>query len=197
MNTACYQETGHAFQFCLELLRIFVKEKAIVNALKSRFNELPIHSKMYYISYLNQMSTEVIQNAIIVGGELDPTGLHRDCLGMTPLHIFACSTVQCLEVYRIMINNYPENLIVKDPWGALPLLYSIWGDAPNEIVNFLVNSYQSLYPDHEFDWSDMVITLGQKCISVAVITNLIRVQQSLSPNYNIDWDRMLGMLADT
>jgi hypothetical protein len=77
-----------------------------------------------------------------------------------------------------MINNYPENLIVKDAWGALPLLYSIWGDAPNEIVNFLVNSYQSLYPDHEFDWSEMVITLGQKSISVAVITNLIRVQQS-------------------
>jgi len=77
-----------------------------------------------------------------------------------------------------MINNYPENLIVKDACGALPLLYSIWGDAPNEIVNFLVNSYESLYPDHEFDWSEMVITLGQKSISVAVITNLIRVQQS-------------------
>jgi hypothetical protein len=196
-NTACYQETGHAFQLCRDLLQIFGTEKAIVNALKSRFNELPIHSKMYYISYLNQMSTEVIQNAINIGSERNPTGMQQDCLGITPLHILACSTVQCLELYQLMINNYPENLIVKDAWGALPLLYSVWGDAPNEIVNFLVNSYQSLYPDHEFDWSDMLITLGRKSTSVAVITNLIRVQQSLSPNYNIDWDRILDDLADT
>jgi hypothetical protein len=201
MNTACYRETGHAFQLCGDLLQIFGTAEAIVNAIKIRFVELPIHSKIYY----NQMSTEIIQNAIIVGGKLDPTGLHQDCLGMTPLHILACSTVQCLEVYRIMINNYPENLIVADAWGALPLLYAVWGDAPfgdapfgdapSEIVQFLVNSYQSLYPDHEFDWSEMVITLGRAEASVAVITNLIHVKQSLSPSYNIDWDRILGVLA--
>jgi hypothetical protein len=29
------------------------------------------------------------------------------------------------------------------------------GGAPSEIINFLVNSYQSLYPNHEFDWIDV------------------------------------------
>ena len=32
-----------------------------------------------------------------------------------------------------MVEKYPENLIVEDAWGALPLLYAVWGDAPSEI----------------------------------------------------------------
>jgi hypothetical protein len=59
-----------------------------------------------------------------------------------------------------------------------------------------VNSYQSLYPNHEFDWNDMVITLGRANASKAVIRNLLRhLQPTLSPEYNIDWDQVLGELA--
>jgi hypothetical protein len=95
-----------------------------------------------------------------------------------------------------MVENYPENLIVQDAWGAVPLLYAIWGDAPNEIVQFLVNSYQSLYPDHEIDWNDMLITLGQANPPVSVIQNLLDVRQTLSPGYTIDWDQVLGVLVE-
>jgi hypothetical protein len=71
---------------------------------------------------------EEIHNIIMSeNGHLDPTGFHQDCLGMTQLHILACSTVQLLELYQVMIENYPENLIVEDAWGAVPLLYAIWG----------------------------------------------------------------------
>ena len=129
-------------------------------------------------------------------GKLDPSGLQQDCLGMTPLHILTCSTVQCLELYQLMIEKYPANLIVKDEWGAVPLLYAVWGDAPSEIVDFLVNSYQSLYPDQEFDWCDMVITLGQANALVAVMQILHNFQGKLSPGYNIDWDHILGVLAE-
>jgi len=80
-------------------------------------------------------------------------------------------------------------LIVEDAWGAVPLLYAVWGDAPSEIIQFLVNSYQSLYPNHEFDWNDMVITLGRANASKAVIRNLLRhLQPTLSPEYIIGWD---------
>jgi hypothetical protein len=79
--------------------------------------------------------------------------------------------------------------------GALPLLYAFWGDAPIEIVNFLIHRYQSLYPNHEFDWSDMLITLGQANAPVAVIRNLLDVQHTLSPGYNIDWDQILVELS--
>ena len=113
----------------------------------------------------------------------------------SPLHILACSTVQRLELYQLIVDKYPTNLIVEDAWGALPLLYAVWGDAPSEIVQFLVNNYQSHYPNHDFDWNDMVITLGGANASKVVIQNLLDIQQTLSPMYNIDWDRILGELA--
>jgi hypothetical protein len=188
----------YAFTGCHDLYQIFGTQQAIVNALQIRFIRLPVHSKMYYISYYNTMTVDKILNAFLIGenGVLDPTGLQQDCLGMTPLHILACSTVQCLELYQLIIDKYPENLIVEDAWGATPLLYAIWGDAPNEIVNFLVYRYQSLYPDHVFEWSTMLITLGRTNAPERVIQNLIDVQQSLSPEYNIDWDQVLGMMAE-
>ena len=153
---------------------------------------------VYYKSNHNTTSSEGILNSLIIGdnGELDPTGLQQDCLGMTPLHILACSTVHSLELYQLIIEKYPANLIVEDAWGAVPLLYAVWGDAPSEVVHFLVHSYQSFYPDHEFDWNDMVITLGRANASLTVIQNLLDVQRTLSPGYNIDWDRILGVLAE-
>jgi len=187
-----------AFESCVDLLHIFDTVEAIVNALKIRFDGLPIHGKMYYKSYYNPpMTLEEIRNTIIIdeNGERDPTGLQQDCFGMTPLHILACSTVQCIELYQLMVDKYSANLIVEDAWGATPLLYAEWVDAPNEIVQFLVNSYQSHYPNHEFDWNTMVITLGRRDAPTTGIQNLLDIQQTLSPMYNIDWDRILGLLA--
>jgi len=186
-----------AFDGCVDLLLIFGTVEAIVSALKIRFAELPVHSKMYYKSYYDQMTAEEILNTIIIGenGELDPSGLQQDRLGMTPLHILACSTIQCLELYQLIVDKYPANLIVEDAWGATPLLYALWGDAPSEIIQFLVNSYQSHYPDHEFDWNDMLLTLGRRDAPRTGIQNLLDVQQTLTPGYNINWDQILGELA--
>jgi hypothetical protein len=65
------------------------------------------------------MTLEDIRNASNIGSERNPIGLKQDCLGMTPLHILSCSTVQCLELYQLIIDKYPENLIVEDEWGAV------------------------------------------------------------------------------
>ena len=188
----------HAFVYCTDLLQIFDTVEEIVNALKIRFDKFPIHGKMYYLSYYNQTTMEELLNAITIGdnGELDPTGLQQDCLGMTPLHILACSTVHSLEPYQLIVDKYPANLIVEDAWGAVPLLYAIWGDVPTKIVQFLVNSYQSLYPDHAFDWNSMIITMGRANAPEGVIRNLLNTQPTLSPGYNIDWDQVLGVLAE-
>jgi hypothetical protein len=143
------------------------------------------------------MAVEEIRSIIIdENGASDPTGLQQDCLGMTPLHILSCSTVQRLELYQLMIEIYHENLIVKDAWGATPLLYAVWGAAPREIIDFLIDSYQSLYPDHEFDWTAMLITLGGANAPVDVIQNLLDLQQTLSPGYIINWDRIVEVLAE-
>ena len=187
----------NAFNGCLHLLQIFGTEDAIFDALTIRFDGLPVHGWIYYISYHNSIIAEEFLRTIIIGenGELDPSGLQQDCLGMTPIHILACSTVQCLEVYQMIVEKYPENLIVEDAWGATPLLYAVWGDAPSEIVQFLVNSYQFHYPDHEFNWNAMVITLGRVNVSIAVMQNLFDVKHRLSPGYNIAWEHVLEELV--
>jgi hypothetical protein len=69
--------------------------------------------------------------------------------------------VHDLEIYRVIIENYPTNLIIEDGWGAVPLLYAFWGAAPTEIIQFLLKSYQSFYPDHVFNWTMMVETIGR------------------------------------
>ena len=76
--------------------------------------------------------------------KLDLTGNQQDCLGMTPLHIMACLSIHDIELYRLIVEKYPTNLNTKDWWGALPLLYAFWEAVPNEIIQFLLESYQSL-----------------------------------------------------
>ena len=110
---------------------------------------------------------------------------------MTPLHILACSSVHDLEVYRLIVEKYPKNLITKDGWGALPLLYAFWGAAPVEIIQFLLQSYQSLYPTYIFNWTKMVDTMGRTNTPKERIENLLRVKQMYFPEQPIDWKYLL------
>jgi hypothetical protein len=51
-------------------------------------------------------------------------------------------------------------------------MYVVWGNATSEIFQFLVNKYQSIFPDREFDWNSMAETLGLANTPPAVIQNL-------------------------
>ena len=182
-----------------DLQRLFGNSDArIIIALQHRFDGLPIHKLVYYQSY-NQ---GVLQNLIAainmrsgqrrtLRSKLNPTGNQQDCLGMTPLHILACSSVHDLEVYRLIVEKYPKNLITKDGWGALPLLYAFWGAAPVEIIQFLLESYQSLYPTYIFNWTKMVDTMGRTNTPKERIENLLRVKQMYFPEQPIDWEYLL------
>ena len=110
---------------------------------------------------------------------------------MTPLHILACSTVQNIELYKVIVEKYPENVITEDRWGALPLLYAIWGNAPSEIVQYLVESYQSLYPEYGLNWTKMVETLGRGNVPKRVIQKLLDVQKDNFSKQSIDWDAVV------
>ena len=110
---------------------------------------------------------------------------------MTPLHILTCSSVHDLEVYRVIVENYPANLITEDRWGALPLLYAFWEAAPTEIIQFLLDSYQSLYPGHVFNWTMMVKTMGRTDMPKESIENLLQVRQIHFPEQPINWDHLL------
>jgi hypothetical protein len=103
--------------------------------------------------------------------------------------------VHDIEVYRVIIENYPANLITKDRWGALPLLYAFWGAAPAEIIQFLLDSYKLLYPNHVFNWTDMVWTIGRTDAPKENIQNLLGVKQMHFPEQPIDWDHLLDKFA--
>jgi hypothetical protein len=193
------------FNEAFDLRQLFGNSNvAIIRELQHRFDGLPIHSIVYYQSFnqgVLQMLIAVINlrsgQRRTLQSKLDPTGNQQDCLGMTPLHILTCSSVHDVEVYRVIIDNYPTNLITEDRWGATPLLYAFWGAAPNEIIQFFLKSYQLLYPDHVFNWTMMVKTMGRCDTPKENIENLLSVKQMHYPEQPIDWVYLLDEFANS
>ena len=164
-----------------------------ISVAKQRFDGLPIHKLCYYqpeslVQYLNQP-----MNSIKEKRELT-TGMLKDKLGMTPLHILACSTRQSIEMYQLLLELYPENLITKDKWGELPLLYAFWSNASKEILQLLVKSHKELFPNHIIDWGGMFTTLGKYNVSPICIHNVLDMYDSLCLK-NVDWEAKVIDLA--
>ena len=130
----------------------------------------------------------------VLGSKVNPIGNLQDTLGMTPLHILACSTVQNIELYKVLVEKYPETLVTKDSWLDIPLLYAVWGDTPDDIVQFLVKSYQSIHPKYELNWTDMVVTLGRADAPKKVIQNLFRIQRESFPHQSVEWATILSFI---
>ena len=162
------------FSGAFDLYQLFGNSDAsIISALQHRFDGLPIHSIVYFQSYHQGVLQHLIAAINMRSGRrrtlpsnLDPTGNQQDCLGMTSLHILACSSVLNLELYRLIIENYPANLITEDRWGATPLLYAFWGAAPAEII--------------EFYWTMTVKTMGRTDTPMESIENLLWVNKCTS-----------------
>ena len=190
------EDTEKVFERCTVLQQLYDTQEEITNALKHRFDDLPVHKMIYYQSYDN-ITVDQLDNAtnMRLRSKLDPSGSQRDCLGMTPLHIMACSTVQNLQLYRVLIEKYPETLVTEDRWGAVPLLYAVWGDAPSEIVQFLLESYHSFHPDYELNWEKMLVTLSG-VNAQEVIKKLLDIKQQSYPEQSIDWNRVINELTN-
>jgi len=171
---------------------MYNNDEQLINALKHRFDNLPIHKMIYYQSY-NNVTVDQLNEATSIRyskrrSKINPAGSQQDCLGMTPLHILACSTVQNVELYKVLVNKYPDTLVTKDRWGDVPLFYAVWGRAPKEIVQFLIDSYNSLYPDFEFDWTSMIGTLSKANAPMNTICHI----HGMKPYGNaIDWKTII------
>ena len=162
---------------------------------KQRFEGLPIHKLCYYkpeslVQYLNQPMNSLKEKRALT------TGMLQDKLGMTPLHILACSTRQNIEMYQLLLELYPENLITKDKWGELPLLYAFWSNAPKDILQLLVKSHKEFSPAHNIDWGGIVTTLGKHNVTPICIYNVLDMYNSLCLN-NVDWEAIVIGLAQS
>jgi len=179
------------FKDCLDLKQLG-SECNIIKILKHRFDNLPVHKMLYYQSY-DQNRVLRSNNGSLISMLDDPSIKQQDSLGMTPLHILACSTVQNIELYKVLIEKHPESLITKDKWGALPLLYAVWGDAGKEIEQLLVQSYKSIFPNYVFNWTMMIETFTLANVPcVPSDSDRIRclhlIQLWSFPDQCIDWD---------
>ena len=183
-----------ALNHCTELGVVFpdADVDTISTALKTRFNDLPIHKICYYQSYhdtettLQHIRREINPWTSKPPGQLNLTGKEQDCLGMTPLHILACSTKPTIEMYRLLIDKYPETLTMKDKWGDIPLLYAFWCNAQTEVIELLVERYKTLQPDYEFDWKGMLLTMAKRHVPLANVQALINTQQDRFPEQECD-----------
>jgi len=193
-NDGIIADEKSTFRVCTDLGRLFDTPEEIFNALQHRFDNLPIHKMIYYQSY-NNITSDQLRIETDSRTRQSSSDNQQDCLGMTPLHILACSTVQNLELYRVIVDNYPENLIVKDGWRAVPLLYAIWGRAPDEIVQFLVESYKFLYPNYKLNWTSMIRALFRASMPLEVIQNLLTIHEESFPGQSIRWDRVFERLT--
>ncbi|EJK64331.1 hypothetical protein THAOC_14946, partial [Thalassiosira oceanica] len=151
------------------------------------FDGLDIHKLCYYQSYsTTHEAVSNLRRAISPYqwiGRKDETGSEKDCLGMTPLHILACSIVQRIDMYKLLVRHYPESLIAKDMWGDIPLTYALYGGTPVQIKDFLVDSYKTLHPEFVIDWGRVVKTLARlgNCEAIELLLDIHRnnfIQQS-------------------
>ena len=167
-------------------------------ALAQRFDGLKIHELCYYQSY---QSTGVLMrdfNRLVnpirtLRSDSNSPGNQQDCLGMTPLHILACSAKPNLELCRVLIQKYPENLLVEDKWGDIPLLYALWSNASMEMVQLLANNYKTLFPAHDLNWRGMVVTLGKRRAPITCMKSLFNAHQTLC-NSRLDLQEVIAEL---
>jgi len=161
--------------------------------LKERFDGLPLHEICYYRSYRD--TATVLRT---LRKELrNPNDNHKDCMGMTPLHILACSTTHDLEVYQMLVQIRPEYLTMEDRWGDIALLYLFWCNAPEEIIQFMVESYMTNYPQYEIGWVGMIFRMADSLSPKVSIQNLLNTHQRYFPDQQLEMEEMVLALAES
>eukprot|EP00970_Alexandrium_tamarense_P015664 scaffold5368_cov206-Alexandrium_tamarense.AAC.6 len=169
-----------------DLEQLFGTDRGVQEALMNRFVGRPVHEICYYHSYHPVETTlEKLQNKIIQ--QLTDNHQQQDIFGMTPLHILACSKRQSLDLYRLVVEHFPNDLICKDKWGEIPIFYALWSIAPDEIVQFLIESIKAAHPQYELDWKGLLKDFVVNGASMEVVERVVSVQQAYFPEAKMDW----------
>jgi len=161
---------------------------------------LPLHRHCYY--YRPQHRAEQTMDCTTPKwfneevGRLPAHGLQQDCFGMTPLHVLLCSSAGCdVRVCQCMTEKYPGALLIKDKWGEVPLVYALFGEAPIEVIHFLLESHMQRWCDMPFDFGGMILRLATKRgTSADYVRDVIRAQRTHHRALEIDWQRIVDDL---
>jgi hypothetical protein len=127
--------------------------------------------------------------------ETVPTSNYKiqDCLGMTPLHILACSSKHDLRLYQWVVATHPKSIITEDKWGYLPIFYAVWVNAREEILHYLVACLET----HAISlkWNSMVETMCGAGASVERVQTLLNIHRTSFPEDSIDWQKVARALT--
>ncbi len=118
-------------------------------------------------------------------------------MGVTPLHILACTTKTDLEMYQLFVGHHPEYLITKDQWYDIPLVYAFWSNAPDEVSQFLVEGYKTHYSQFNFEWGDMMYAIANTGVSNVPIQKLLDTQQRYFPDHTLEMEAVVLRLAES
>lgn len=92
-----------------DLKKVFSWKGEALSALTHRFDNLPIHSMIYYQSYqqvgMDQLNDALANNSSSLWQTLR-YGRDQDWVGMTPLHVLTW-------LYQVLVESYPEHLTVR------------------------------------------------------------------------------------
>lgn len=133
----------------------------LLDALRGRFDELPIHKICYYQAHNLIDTTEVrLKQAI---QEQHATGFAADEFGMTPLHILSISAKPDIRLFKIILKEYPENLVAKDRWGNMPITYACDAYAPTEIIRLLLDTHSRVVTTESMNWKRLTMLAYDNC----------------------------------
>ncbi|KAL7433155.1 hypothetical protein ACHAXH_002685 [Discostella pseudostelligera] len=163
-----------------EFLWLFPKFQDVdctFDMLKSRFDNLPLHKLCYNHSHQLMESNNRGMLADF---------LKSDCLGMTPLHVLACSGMHDLGLFRRIIEICPNSLFAEDKWGGTPFGYVILSGAPKEVIHCFLETHRrcGMTPIGFID----VIKRLAVFASGEHLRRVIHAQRTYFPDLMVDWE---------
>ena len=102
----------------------------LINALKTRFDDLPIHKLCYFQAHYPTETTifPIVSTFIRLKSEFSFSFRDStvDVFGMTPFHILALSSKPNIDLVKLLLILYPSDILhIRDVWGQRAVDYSI------------------------------------------------------------------------
>ncbi|EJK73655.1 hypothetical protein THAOC_04710 [Thalassiosira oceanica] len=110
-----------------------------LDRMKARFRQLPLHEICF--DYSNQHTNVTFEQVLKCLEDNADAVLEKDCIGMTPLHIIACSTNHDVRLFQKLISISHKTLMDSDIFGRTVLDYALLSDAPEEVFDSLFEPF--------------------------------------------------------
>ncbi|EJK55691.1 hypothetical protein THAOC_24548 [Thalassiosira oceanica] len=122
-----------------DMIHKFNKKGCTLDMIRSRFKQLPLHEICFdYSNQHTEVTFEQVKDCLKKNAD---AVREKDCIGMTPLHIIACSTNHDVRLFQILISSSHKTLMDLDIFGRTALDYALLSDAPEEVFYLMFEPF--------------------------------------------------------